>query len=209
MIPSVLDVVKKPFYLEILPRISIVGRKDVLQMQEVRGKFIRLAGGLMSLYPEQRDKADSVLVEKTGKHWDEVNPDEWFEADIYKVFLDAYCESSVTGEKALITLGRNIFPTKKKRGELPDDITSALDLLVYSTESFTDDHRGDGIRPVGIIKASEGEVILDVPDHGYDCRVDEGVYLGILGMFGIDDGEVEQTKCKSKGDSSCEFRITW
>ena len=178
-------------------------------MLEVRGKFIRLAGRLMTLYPEQRKKADAVLAARTGKHWDELDPAEWYEADLYKVFLDTYCESSVTGEKALLTLGRNVFPTKKKLGDLPDDITSALDLLVYSTRSFTEDHRGAGIRPVRIVKASEGEVILDIPDHGYDCRVDEGVYLGILGMFGIDNGVVEQVRCKKKGDSSCEFHIAW
>jgi hypothetical protein len=178
-------------------------------MPEVRGKFIRLAGSLMSLYPEQREKADEVLFESTEEHWDKLDPSQWFDADIYKVFLDTYCESSLTGEKALITLGKKIFPTKKKRGELPDDIESALDLLLYSTKSFTDDHRGAGIRPVEIIKAIEGEVILDVPDHGYDCRVDEGVYIGILGMFDIENGVVEQVRCKKRGDPSCEFHITW
>jgi predicted hydrocarbon binding protein len=125
------------------------------------------------------------------------------------MFLDTYCQSSVSGEKALITLGRNIFPTKKKLGDLPDDISTALDLLVFSTMSFTEDHRGTGIRPVKIIKAVDGEAVFDIPDHGYDCRVDEGVYQGILGMFGIENGKVEQTECKKKGDPSCEFHITW
>ncbi len=178
-------------------------------MPEVRGKFIKLVGALMSLYPAQREKADAVLLERTGKHWDELQPTDWYEADIYRVFLDTYCESSVTGQKALLTLGKNIFPTKKKLGELPDDIGSAIDLLIYSTKSFTDDHRGPGIRPVKIIKANERNVILDIPDHGYDCMVDEGVYLGILGMFDIESGQVEQTRCKKKGDSSCKFHITW
>jgi hypothetical protein len=178
-------------------------------MPEVRGKFIRLAGALMSLYPEQREKADAVLVERTGKHWDELEPADWYDSDIYRVFLDAYCQSSVTGEKALITMGKRIFPTKKKMGELPDDIRSALDLLVYSTKSFTDDHRGPGIRPVKVIKADKRDVIFDIPDHGYDCRVDEGVYLGILEMFGIESGVVGQARCKKKGDPSCEFHITW
>jgi hypothetical protein len=178
-------------------------------MPEVRGKFIRLAGSLMGPYPEQREEADAHLVRRTGKHWSELDPEEWYDAEIYKVFLDMYCQSSVSGERALITLGRNIFPTKKKLGEIPDDISTALDLLVFSTRSFTDDHRGEGIRPVKIIKAVEGEVILDIPDHGYDCKVDEGVYLGILKMFIIENGKVEQTKCKKKGDPSCEFHITW
>src|SRR4030042_4184741 len=105
-------------------------------MPEVRGKFIKLVGALMSLYPAQREKADAVLLERTGKHWDELQPTDWYEADIYRVFLDTYCESSVTGQKALLTLGKNIFPTKKKLGELPDDVGSAIDLLIYSTKSF-------------------------------------------------------------------------
>lgn len=59
-------------------------------MTEVRGKFIRLAGSLMSLYPQQREKADAFLVERTGKHWDELDPMEWYDAEIFKVFLDTY-----------------------------------------------------------------------------------------------------------------------
>jgi hypothetical protein len=145
-------------------------------MPEVRGKFIKLAGNMMSLYPEPRKKADAVLFAKTGKHWNELDPAEWYASDVYKVFLDTYRESSVTGEKALITLGKKIFPTKKGLGE---------------------------------IQADSGEVVLDVPDHGYDCSVDEGVYLGILKMFDIESGRVEQQRCKKRGDPSCEFHINW
>ena len=178
-------------------------------MPEVRGKFITLAGSLMTLYPEQREKADAVFFDAVGKHWKEVDPDSWYDAQLYKIFLETYCAGSVAGEGGLVNLGRYIFPTKQELGELPQDLDSALDLLVYSTKSFTDDHRGPGIRPVEIIKAEEGDVIFDIPDHGYDCRVDEGVYLGILGMFDIENGVVEQTKCKMRGDPSCVFHITW
>ena len=55
-----------------------------------------------------------------------------------------------------------------------------MDLLIYSTKSFTDDRRGAGIRLVRIVKASEGEVILDIPDHG---RVDEGVIMAEYSIF--------------------------
>jgi predicted hydrocarbon binding protein len=178
-------------------------------MPEVRGKFIRLAGLLMTLYPEQRDKADTVVYEATGKHWDQLEPAEWYDVEIFSVLLDAYASSSVTGQKALLTLGKKVFPTKKKLGELPADITTPMDLLIYSTKSFTEDHRGPGIRPVRVIRAEKTDVIFDIPNHGYDCMVDEGVYAGILEMFGITNCSVEQTKCKKKGDSSCEFHITW
>jgi predicted hydrocarbon binding protein len=51
--------------------------------------------------------------------------------------------------------------------------------------------------------------VVDVPYPGYDRGVSNGVYLGILGMFGIEGGKVEQTRCASRGDRSCEFHITW
>jgi len=116
-----IDTVKQSsWFKESTSFIFVARRKAFLVMLEVRGKFIRLAGRLMTLYPEQRKKADAVLAARTGKHWDELNPAECYEADLYKVFLDTYCESSVTGEKALITLGRNIFPAKSSTspGEL-------------------------------------------------------------------------------------------
>jgi hypothetical protein len=178
-------------------------------MIETKGKFLTLAGSLMSLYPEQREKADAILFSRTGKHWNELEPDGWYDTDIYQVFLDTYCRSSVSGDRAVFTLGKNYFPTIKKLGGVPDDINNALDLIIFSTGSFADDHRGPGIRPIKVIKAVEGDVVLDIPDCGYDCRLGEGVYLGILEMFDIKDGKVEQVKCVKNGDLSCEFHITW
>lgn len=91
-------------------------------MTEVRGKLIRLAGTLMSLYPTARQEADVVLAERTGKHWDELDPGEWYDADIYGVFLDAYCGSSAAGEDALLTVGKRVFPTKRKLDELKKNL---------------------------------------------------------------------------------------
>ena len=184
-------------------------KKGALEMIEVKGKFITLAGSLMSLYPANRDKADAVLFRRTGKHWNELDPEGFYDTDIYKAFLDGYCEGSITGEKALITLGRNYFPTIKKLGGIPDDIDNALDLIIYSTRSFADDHRGPGIKPIRITKAVEGDVVLEIPDCGYDCRLGEGVYLGILSMYGIDDAVVEQARCIKHGGTACDFCINW
>lgn len=47
----------------------------------------------MSLYHQQREKADAVLFEKTGKHWNELEATEWYDANKYRLFLDTYCES--------------------------------------------------------------------------------------------------------------------
>ncbi|MDY6794583.1 MAG: hypothetical protein SWK76_04780 [Actinomycetota bacterium] len=56
-------------------------------MAEIRGKCVTLAGSLMSLYPDARAKDDEVLYRRTGKHWDELEPDGWYDTDTYKVFL--------------------------------------------------------------------------------------------------------------------------
>jgi hypothetical protein len=176
---------------------------------EVRGKFITLAGSLMSLYPEQREKADAALVTRTGKHWNELDPQGFYDTEIYKIFLDAYCEGSVTGEKALLTLGKNYFPTIQKLGGIPEDIDNPLDMIIFSTRSFADDHKGPGIRPIRVLKADEGDVVLEIPDCGYDCRLGEGVYLGILSMYGIENASVEQEKCLRKGNTTCQFHISW
>ena len=178
-------------------------------MAEIKGKFVTLAGSLMSLYPDARAKADEILFRRTGKHWDELEPEGWYDTDIYKVFLDTYCGSSITGEKALITLGKNYFPTIEKLGGIPSDIGNAMDMIIHSTRSFASDHRGPSIRPIKVVKAEEGDVVLDIPDCGYDCRLGEGVYLGILGMYGIGGGRVYQTRCIRNGDPSCEFHINW
>ena len=50
---------------------------------------------------------------------------------------------------------------------------------------------------------------MEAPAPGYDCRLYEGVYLGILEMIGIRSGKVTQEKCQRKGDHTCEFHIKW
>ncbi len=38
------------------------------------------------------------------------------------VFLDAYCGSSAAGEDALLTVGKRVFPTKRKLDELKKNL---------------------------------------------------------------------------------------
>ncbi len=56
---------------------------------------------------------------------------------------------------------------------------------------------------------TEGEVVVEAPSPGYNCKVIEGVFLGIAGMFDVEGGSVEQTKCVKNGDDTCEYTIKW
>jgi hypothetical protein len=183
-------------------------------MIEVRGKFLLLAGGMMTRYPGAKEKALRVLMEKTGQQLEDVDPDGWYDSELYQAFLDAYCDDpeikEAYGDDALVSFAKAVFPTLDLLEQVPAEAKETpLDLIRHSTQSFADDHRGEGIRPIEVIKAEEGDVLLDIPYCGYDCTYGEGVYLGILEMLDIENGEVEQTKCYKKGDPSCMFHITW
>ena len=84
-----------------------------------------------------------------------------------------------------------------------------MDYIIYEGEGFELNHTGDGIQPRKWIQKNDGDVIVQAPAPGYNCRLYEGVFLGILEMQGEMNGNVEQTKCMTRGDETCEFHITW
>ncbi len=178
-------------------------------MAEIRGNIINLTGRLMSLYPDAQKKADEVLFEKSGKHWKELTTDDWVDTKIWDVFMDAYMESSPTGEKALLTLGKSIYPTIKSEGQIPPEIDTPLKMLEFEGEGFKFYHRGPDVKPRNFLRVEEGDVLVDAPSPGYNCKVIEGVFQGIVEMFGVKTAKVTQTKCVKKGDSTCEYHITW
>ena len=59
-------------------------------MAEVRGNMIKLAGQLMSLYPEAQRKADDILFKRYGKHWEELSMEEFYDASVYDAFMKTY-----------------------------------------------------------------------------------------------------------------------
>ena len=175
-------------------------------MPQVKGKFIALTGTLMNLYKEDQQKANELLFKKTGKYFNELDPEGFYDTSIFDAFMHKYAEASITGEKALFTLGRQVFPLIKKTQGLPPDTDSALKLIVFSAKQFVHDHKG--LPPIKIITAKEGNVILRIPDTAYDCIMIEGVYMGILRMFGV-TGQVKQNNCVKKGGKFCELAISW
>ena len=119
--------------------------------------------------------------------------------------MDKYPEASVTKEQAIVTLGRGVYPLIKKTAGIPDDVLTPRDLIEYEMKGFLENHRGRDVKPRKLIKSENGHIIIQAPAPDYSQKLYEGVYLGILEMFGIKDGKVIMTK----GVPYFEYEIIW
>lgn len=174
-------------------------------MAQVKGKFITLAGTLMGLYKENQEKADQMLFESTGKHYNELDPEGWYDAKIFDTFMQEYAKGSPSGEQAIVTLGRKVYPTIEKTSGLPENIQSPLDLILFEAEGFKQNHQGPEVKPRVFVKKEDGHVIVKAPAPGYSQKLYEGVFQGILEMKGVKNGKVVMTK----GAPDFEYEITW
>ncbi len=177
-------------------------------MVELKGKFVTLTAALMGVYQDARDKADHVLFQSIGKHWNELDPEGWYDIDHYQKFLSAYIQASPTKEKAMVTLGRNIYPTIKRTTGLPPHLTTPLDYIEFEAQGYLQNHRGVGAEPRKFLRSEEGYVAVQI-DKVHNCLTMEGVYLGILELVGTSSGTVEHEKCIKHGDTACELHIIW
>ncbi|NJO91184.1 MAG: hypothetical protein HC831_21130 [Chloroflexia bacterium] len=177
-------------------------------MSEVRGRYITSAGFLMSLYPKQRVEADRLLYAQTGKHFYELEPEGWYDTKWIKLFLDKYVEASPSGDNALITFGRKIYPAIKSK--LPEHLKTPLDYLRFETEGYVQAHKGPDVRPRKILIALDGEFIVQalVPQW-HNSKMYEGVFLGILEMCGVKTGKVTKETILESKESIVEFHVTW
>ncbi len=174
-------------------------------MAEVKGKFITLAGYLMKLYENALHFCDNILYEKIGLHYNELDPEGWYDTKIFNGFMVNYAKASRTKDKAIITLGRKVYPTIEKTAGIPSHIQTPLDLIVYEAQGFMLNHRGADVVPRKFLKQTDGHVIVRAPAPGYSQKLYEGVYLGILEMRDIKNGTVEMTK----GAPHFEYEIKW
>ena len=179
-------------------------------MAQIKGKFIKLTGFLMSLYKDAQQSANSYLQQELGIDFKDIEDEKFYDTKIWSRFMDEYAQVSVTKDKAYVTLGQKVYPTIKKTTGLPDHLKTPLDYILYEAEGFKLNHRGSDVIQRKILQKQDKHIIMEAPAPGYDCRLYEGVFLGILQMIGVSSGKVIQTKCQQhKGDSTCEFHITW
>jgi hypothetical protein len=180
-------------------------------MDKLRGKFITMAGLSMALYEDERAKADEWLKSKVGKSYIDLDPDGWFDLEIFIKFLEAYATASPTGERAYITTGKQVFFTAKNAGLLPPSLSKPVDFLKFEFNLYLMSLEGPNIHPRKLLQATDGDVRIEVRNPPYLAfdRLMEGVFLGAVEMAGVKNAKVEQTKCTHKGDAVCEYRITW
>ena len=178
-------------------------------MTQTRGKFLVLIMVLMRSYEDQFKKADTYILEKTGKHWNELDPEGWYDTDLTRELISYYVQGSPTKEKALITFGKQVYPTIKRTTGLPPELKTPLEYIEFEAKGHVENLRGLEVKPRRFLRKEEGCVVIEMPDEGEDCRILEGVYLGILKLADVFSGQVEQKKCVRRGDPVCEFHITW
>lgn len=178
-------------------------------MAQVKGRYITMVGMLMGVYKDARKEADDLLFAKTGKHFNELEPEGWYDTKWTQTFLDAYIHASPSKELAIVTFGRQIYPALKRLKLLPAHLKTPLDFIKNEAETFFTTHKGPDVIPRKFIKAVDKEVLVEAPAPGYNSKVNEGVFLGILDMLEIKTGKVVQTKSQEKGDKTSEFHITW
>lgn len=178
-------------------------------MAEVKGKFIILVASLMKVYKDHIKKADDFIYSGTGKHWNELDPEGWYDTKFYKNFMDCYIEASVSKEKALVTLGKNIYPTIKRTTGFPPGLETPEDFIRFEADGYLANLRGPEIKPRNITKKGDRHIIVKMNMKEQPCKTMEGIYLGMLEMTGNKHGKVEHKRCILKGDPECEFHITW
>ncbi len=178
-------------------------------MAEVKGKFITLAAGFIKIYPKFYEKADRFVYQSTGLRQDKLDPEGWYDARLYAYVMECYVEASITKEKALVTLGKSIYPTIKRTTGFPPGLETPMDYIEFEAQGYLENLRGPGIRPRKIIKKSDTYAIVQLRMDEQPCKVMEGIYQGILEVTGHEDGSIEHKKCIKNGDPECEFHVKW
>lgn len=180
-------------------------------MAEVKGKFITLACSLLETKPEAKTAALTAVKQMTGKEWNELDPEGWYNTNVFEAVFKAIMDhtSPLLGWAAIKVIGRGVYPTIQRTVGLPTQLTTPEDFIKFEAEGFLANHRGADVIPRKIIKAEPGMVVMEAPSPGYNCSLIEGVYEGILIMCDIRHGKVKQSRCVTKGDTTCEYVISW
>ena len=169
-------------------------------MAQVKGKFIKMTGHLM--LPAEISIANEYLSSKLGITHKELDDEGWYDTEIMDKFMSTCANSSLSKDNIYITIGRKVYPTIKRTVGLPPNLNTPLDFIKFEADGFKMNHQGDDVYPRKFIKATNGEVIVQAKAPGYNSKLFEGVWLGILEMCDITTGKVENT-----GNDT--FKITW
>jgi hypothetical protein len=180
-------------------------------MAQIRGKFITMACSLLVLKPAAKAEAYQRVKSLTGKEWDQLEPEGWYDAEgpeaVFQV-AEKY-HGAVMSRAVIKVMGRRIYPTIDETVGLPTHLKTPVDWLEWEGSNFLNDHRGPDVVPRKFIKTEPGHIVVEAASPGYNCFITEGVYEGILEICGVKDYKVTQTRCVKKGDAVCEYDIRW
>lgn len=169
-------------------------------MAKVKGKFIKLTGNLM--LEKERVLANEYLQKETGLTHRQLEDEAWYEVSIFDKFMKICAENSLSKDFMYIFIGKKVYPTIKKSVGLPEHLKTPLDFIKFEAEGFLMNHLGNDVVPRKFIKAENKEVIVQAIAPGYDSKLYEGVFLGILEMC-----EIQTAKVENLGNHT--FKITW
>ena len=169
-------------------------------MAQVKGKFIKMTGFLM--LPAEIKLANEYLLKELGVTHKDLKDEEWYDTAYFDNFMRICAENSSMKDKIYVTIGKKVYPTIKRTVGMPPHLSTPLDFIKFEAEGFLMNHQGVDVVPRKIIKAIDKEVIMEAKAPGYNSKLYEGVWLGILEMCGITNGKVENT-------GNDVFKITW
>jgi predicted hydrocarbon binding protein len=180
-------------------------------MADLKGKFVTLACSLLETKPEAKTAALAAVKQMTGKEWNELDPEGWYDTKVMNAVFQAIEDhtSPLLAWAAIKVIGRRVYPTIESSVGLPPNLNTPLDFVKFEAQGFLANHRGSEVVPRKIISAEPGLVVMEAPSPGYKCSFIEGVFEGILIMCDIRNGKVKQTRCVTKGDPTCEYVISW
>lgn len=180
-------------------------------MTETKGKFITMTCSLLQLNPEARVEVEKFIKNHTGKAWNQLEPEGWYDTTIVKsIFQITEKHYGTLMAKSIIkVVGRRAISIITKTTGFPKNLSTPLDWLKWEGESFQNDHRGSGVLTHRFITTEPGHVVIEATPPGYDCLLIEGVYEGILNMCDVKTYTVKQIRCVKDGDPFCHYDITW
>jgi hypothetical protein len=171
-------------------------------MVEIKGKYITLAGMLISDNHDLLNKANDYLQTQTGYlHW-ELPSEEFFDIVHLNEFLKLYSSVYTNPGEALKYFGKRIIPTIKRTTGIPSDIKSVLDYLNFEASDFINNYRGEDVIPRRITTQHEGEFTVYSPSPGYEPVITTGIYLGIFEMTNIKTARIKEL-------GGYTYRIKW
>jgi len=170
-------------------------------MAQVKGKFITLTGMLASSSGDIIKKIDRYLEEQTGLTHLELDPEEFYDVSLWRDVMNFYSSTSLDPKKAIINLGRRIYPSIKHTTGLPPNLKTPRDFIVFEAEGFRLNHSQD-VEQRKILDESKDSVTIYAPAPGYDESLFVGVWLGILETIGISTGKVEEV-------SKSTYKVSW